>query len=87
MPRLECACKAIEVIAKHSIKCFRELILDQRPVFLKIFVPLEERLMIIRSEIMPIFHDEESFTCLSELFDRWQHPAWKNQLPPPKAVV
>ena len=53
----------------HALELTRVAGSKSWPRLLELFIPRKKRTVIVRSEIMPIFHNEQTFDGLSNLRD------------------
>ena len=57
----------IQVIAKHAFEPFGIVVCNLRPGLLKTGVPCHQCGVVIRAEVMPVFHNEVGLAGVSNL--------------------
>jgi len=69
-----------EIILPHPKKTFIILFLQGRPVALEVFIPVQEGLVIVGPESMPVLQYKKTFNGSTDLFSRGQHGIGKDIL-------
>ena len=75
-----------EIIRPHSEKPIIVAGSERFPVRDDILVPCDERLVIVRAEVVPVLHDKDSFRGAGDLLDRGKHAVRKNIFFDPRFV-